>query len=144
MKPMKWSRALALSLFALAAPALAAETGSKVSIQLASGELPDPQAVMKSLEAVGGGEKAVKVTRQKAPEGQSMTLELWGPFVPTAEIAATLRQAFPALATADIQVSALDTPPPTPDVRELEGTERTVLPDGRVKVIKKVVKEQKQ
>ena len=139
MSLTKWSRALALSLFALAAPALAAETGSKVVIKVATGELPDPQAVLQSLEAVGGGEKQVKVMRQKSPAGQELTLELWGPFVPTAEVADTLRQAFPALASADIQVSTLDTKPAVPEV---EDGERTVLPDGSIRIEKKVIKKQ--
>ena len=141
MSLTQWSRAVALSLFALAAPALAAEEGgAKVVIKLASGEMPEPQKVVAALEAVGDtGEKQVKVQKTKSPAGQELTLELWGPFVPAAEAAAALRAAFPALASADIQASALTE---RPAVDELRDGVRTVLPDGRVKVEKKVIKQQ--
>jgi hypothetical protein len=146
MSLTKWSRALVLSLFALAAPALAADTGTKVSIKLASGELPEGQQVIKALEAAGTGERNVKVMVQKSDAGKEMTLELWGAFTPAAEIPSTLRAAFPQLASADIQTSELTgAPEPLRTREELDGeaeTTTTTTPDGKTMVRKRIIKKQ--
>ena len=62
---------------------------------------------MESLEAVGG-EHQVRVQRRQSPGQQELTLDLWGNTVPQADIPKTLRDTFPVLASADIQVSTLD------------------------------------
>jgi anti-sigma factor RsiW len=143
MRKMMWSRPLlsagllSLGLFAL--PAAAADAGTQVTVKLKPGqELPDAEKLVQALEA-SGGEHKVYVKAEKRPEGQQLTLKLWGNTVPVADIPATLRQGFPVLAQADIQASMLDPAeqPPTLERRELEGTPSA---DGTRRVIKKVEK----
>ena len=113
MRSNKWSRILiALSFFSLAAQAETPpgqETGTRVTVKLAeaSGALPEAEKLVHSLEAVGG-EHLVKVTRRKADGQQELTMELWGNTVPPADIPQTLRETFPVLAPADIQVATLE------------------------------------
>jgi hypothetical protein len=143
MRKMMWSRPLlsagllSLGLFAL--PAAAAEQGTQVTVNLKPGqELPDVEKMVQALE-VSGGEHKVMVKAEKRPEGQHLTLKMWGNTVPLADIPGTLREGFPVLAQADIQASLLDPSeqPPTLEGRELEAT---TTADGRRKVIKKVEK----
>lgn len=144
MRKMMWSRPLlsagllSLGLFAL--PAAAAEQGTQVTVKLKAGqELPDAEKLVQALE-VQGGEHKVFVKAEKRPEGQQLTLKMWGTTVPVADIPATLRQGFPVLAQADIQASLLDPSeqPPTLERRELEAA--TTSADGTRKVIKRVEK----
>jgi hypothetical protein len=134
-----WSRVLvALSFFSLAAQASPPpqEPGTRVTVQLAktSGELPEPEKMVESLMAVGGGERQVRVIRRNVTDQALLTLDLWGSTVPQADIPKTLRDAFPVLASADIQVSTLD-----PQDRPKRGEIERELP-GEKGTVKKVVK----
>jgi hypothetical protein len=135
-----WSRILiALSLLSLTVQASPpVEPGTRVTVRLAqaSGELPDPEKLVESLEAAGG-EHQVKVLRRKAADAQELTLELWGHFVPPADIPQTLRNTFPVLGSADIQVATLD-PKDRPKF-EGHGTLEKEL-HGEKGTVKKVVK----
>jgi hypothetical protein len=142
MSVKMWSRSLLcvglLSLGLYAVPAAAAEEGgTQVSVKLpaASGQLPEPEKLVESLLATGG-QHTVKVTHQKTDGQSDLTLKVWGPTVPAAEIPKTLRDAFPVLAKADIQVSALAASERPNLEQELRGTG-----DGTRKVRKIVKKE---
>jgi hypothetical protein len=138
---MMWSRVLVvLSFFSLAAQASPPpEPGTRVTVKLAesSGELPDPEKMVQSLESVGG-EHLVRVQRRQDAGQQLLTLDLWGGTVPQADIPQTLRDAFPVLASADIQVTPLD-PKDRPKMelrepREFHGEK------GTVKRVVKIIK----
>jgi hypothetical protein len=107
-RPLLWVGLLSLGLYAEPAAAAEEEGGTQVSVKLpaGSGELPEGEKLVEALLAAGG-KHVVKATRQKSPEQDHVTLQLWGPTVPAADIPKTLRDAFPVLARADIQVSAL-------------------------------------
>jgi hypothetical protein len=138
-----WSRVLVvLSFFSFtvqADPPVTHEPGTRVAIKLAeaSGELPDPEKVVQSLEAVGGGERQVRVMRRNTEGQQELTVDLWGATVPQAEIPQTLRDAFPVLASADIQVSTLG---PNDRPRPMEACDRELRAPGEKGTVKKVVK----
>ncbi len=142
-----WSRPLLtvglLSLSLLALPAAAAEdaggeAGTLVSVKMpAGGELPDPQEVVESLLAKGG-KHVVKVERRKDDAQDAMSVKIWGPMVPASEVQGTLREAFPVLASADIQVSSVPASE-KPKVEEGRDGERRVK-----KIIKKDVRETEQ
>lgn len=124
-----WSRPLLslglLSLVLGSLPAAATEEqGTQVVVRLAqtSGELPEAEKMVQSLTAAGG-KQLVEVKVRKTPEQQEATLQLWGRTVPQQDIPQTLREAFPVLATADIQVTALD-PSTRPQPEPGEGTRR--------------------
>ena len=147
----RWSRPLLtvglLSLSLLALPAAAAdeagsEEGTLVNVKLPAGggELPDPEKVVESLLAKGG-KHIVKVERRKDDAQDVMSLKIWGPMVPASDIQGTLREAFPVLARADIQVSAVpasEKPKLEEGVRGGDGTRRVK------KVIKKEVDTQEK
>lgn len=147
MRAAPWSRVLvALSFFALAAqaePPVTHESGTRVTVKLAAagGEMPDPEKLVESLNAVGG-EHEVRVKRRKSPGQEELTVDLWGNTVPQADIPKTLRENFPVLASADIQVSTLDAkdrPKPEGDCgleKELHGEKGTTV-KRVVKIIKK-------
>lgn len=142
MRTNMWSRILvALCFFsftAQATPPEAPEPGTRVAITLpqASGELPEPEKLVESLKTVDG-KHIVQVKVHKTPEQQQATLDLWGGTVPQADIPQTLREAFPVLASADIQVSTLD----EKDRPKLEGRGRLVRELGGEKgTVKKIVK----
>jgi hypothetical protein len=151
MRANMWSRILvALCFFSLTAqanPPVTHDPGTRVSIKLAetSGALPEPEKMIEPLMAVGGGERQVRVLRRDTSGQQEITLDLWGATVPQTDIPKTLRDAFPVLASADIQVTTLD-PNDRPKreggdrlkhfEKELEKEGR----DGEKRVIKKVVK----
>jgi hypothetical protein len=146
MRAAPWSRVLvALSFFALTAradPPVTHESGTRVTVKLAetSGQLPDPEKLVESLNTVGG-EHQVRVQRRKSPGQEELTVDLWGNTVPPADIPQTLRDTFPELASADIQVSTLDAKDrPKPEVdcsleKELHGEKGTVK--KVVRIIKK-------
>lgn len=146
MRVKMWSRPmlcvglLSLGLYAVPAAAADEEAGTQVSVKLAagSGQLPEPQKLVESLLAKGG-EHTVKVTHQKTDGQSDLTLKVWGPTVPAAEIPKTLRDAFPVLAKADIQVSALAAGERPNLEQELRGSG-----DGTRKVRKIVKKEVKE
>jgi hypothetical protein len=121
MRANMWSRVLvALSFFSLtvhAAPPVTHEPGTRVTLRLAeaNGQFPEPEKMVESLVAVGG-EHEIRVMRRHASGQQELTLDLWGNTVPQADIPKTLRDAFPVLASADIQVSTLD-PKDRPEAR---------------------------
>lgn len=146
MRANMWSRVLVvLSFFSLtvqAAPPSTQETGTRVTVRLAeaSGELPDPEKLVESLMAGGGGERQVRVIRQKSPGQQELTLDLWGDTVPQADIPKTLQDAFPVLASADIQVTTLD----AKDRPKLDGELRRELrgEKGTVKKMVKIIKKE--
>jgi hypothetical protein len=131
-----WSRILiVLSFFSLSVQASPpVEPGTRVTVRLAqaSGELPDPEKLVESLEAVGG-EHQVRVMRRKSTDTQELTLELWGNFVPQADIPQTLRDTFSVLASADIQVATLE----PRDRPKFEG-----LGQGTVKKVVKIIKKE--
>ncbi len=143
MRAYMWSRALVvLSLFSLsvqASPPDNQEQGTRVIVKLAeaSGQIPEAEKVVQSIEAVGG-EHQVMVKRRVMEGQQELSMDIWGATVPHADIPQTLREAFPVLASADIQVSAID-PKDRPKLGELirdrhgeKGTVKKV-----VKIIKK-------
>jgi hypothetical protein len=143
MRAYMWSRALVvLSLFSLsvqASPPAAEEPGTRVTIRLAeaSGQLPEAEKVVQSIEAVGG-EHQILVKRRVMDGQQELTMDLWGATVPHADIPQTLQEAFPVLASADIQVSSIDPkdrPKPGELIRERRGEKGTVK--KVVKIIKK-------
>jgi hypothetical protein len=150
MRANMWSRVLVvLSLFSFtvrAEPPVTHEPGTRVTVKLAvsSGELPEPEKLVKSLEAVGG-EHLVRVQRHKSTEQDELTLDLWGNFVPQADIPQTLRETFPALAKADIQVTTLD-PNDRPNMRRLRALEKELdgEPGTGKRVIKIIKKEEKK
>jgi hypothetical protein len=140
MRANMWSRILiVLSFFSLSVQASPpVEPGTRVTVKLAqaSGELPDAEKLVESLEAVGG-EHQVRVMKRKSPDAQELTMELWGNFVPQADIPKTLRDTFTVLATADIQVASID-PKDRPKF-EGHGTLEKEL-HGEKGTVKKVVK----
>ncbi len=134
MNVKNWSRhLLSLGLLSLALGALPAaaaeEGGTQVVVRLASGELPEPEKLVQSLTAAGGKHQ-VEVKVRKTSEQHEATLKLWGPTVPQADIPQTLRDAFPALATADIQVSALD------------ASEKPRIEEGEGRRVRKIIKKE--
>lgn len=145
MRSNKWSRILiALSFFSLAAQASTPpgqETGTRVTVKLAesSGALPEAEKVVQSLEAVGG-EHQVRVQRRTKDGQQELSMDLWGNFVPQADIPQTLRETFPVLSSADIQVSTLE----AKDRPKFEGLRRELRGEGGKgedgKTVKRVVK----
>ncbi|MCY1081390.1 hypothetical protein [Archangium lansingense] len=149
MRANPWSRILvALCFFSFtvqASPPPSHESGTRVAIRLpeASGELPEPEKMVEPL-MVDGGERQVRMMRRKSPGTQELTMELWGSTVPQVDIPQALRDAFPVLASADIQVSTLDPkdrPKPHGEgklERELHGEKGTVVK----KVVKIIKKEQ--
>lgn len=142
MRTNMWSRVLVvLSFFSLsvqAAPPDAHESGTRVTVKLAeaSGQLPDPEKLVESLVSVGG-EHQVQVKRRQTAGQQELTVDLWGGTMPQADMAQTLREAFPVLASADIQVTSLDAKdrPKFEGLGELEHDGH-----GEHGVVKKVVK----
>ncbi len=136
----------AFTVLALSGVALAEEGGTRVSVTLtkAQGALPDPQKMVEALEPLGGGERQVVVKRKNTDVGAEVSIDLWGPSLPSTEIPAALRSAFPVLVQAQIQVAALDAAsrPKLDDTGATTTTETT--PDGKVKRIikKRVVKTQ--
>jgi hypothetical protein len=140
-----WSRALVvLSFFSLSVQASSPATeepGTRVTIRLAvaSGELPEAEKVVESLKAAGG-EHQIQVRRRQTTDQQELAMDLWGATVPPADIPQTLRDGFPVLASAEIQVASID-PKDRPkfgkdcDVKELRGEKGTVK--KVVKIIKK-------
>jgi hypothetical protein len=139
---MMWSRVLVvLCFFSLSAQANPPEEpGTRVSIKLAesTGQLPEAEKLVKSIETVGG-EHLVRVQRHHDAGQQELTMDMWGGTVPQADIPQTLRDAFPVLAAADIQVSTLDPkdrPKMNPgELRKLRGEK-----DGEPGTVKRVVK----
>ena len=137
-----WSRVLVvLSLFSLTAQASPPdEPGTQVSIKLAeaSGQLPEPEKLVDSLKSVGG-EHQVRLQRREKDGQQELTHGAVGRHRSSGGHPQTLREAFPVLATADIQVSTLnpkDRPKFNPsDLKELQGEKGTVK--KVVKIIKK-------
>lgn len=87
--------------------ALAEELGTKVSIRAAKGSLPDPQQVVEALESPGG-EHQVRATLRNLEGQEELTLELWGSWMPNTKIPDALREGFPGLFSAEIQVTSLD------------------------------------
>ncbi|HYI02883.1 hypothetical protein [Hyalangium sp.] len=134
MRATLWSRVLVvLSFFSLSVQASASESqepGTRVLVRLteANGQLPDTEKMVQSLVTVGGRHE-VRVKRRHAEGQQELTVDLWGGTVPQADISQALRDAFPVLAAADIQVSTLD-PQDRPDIRE------------RVKKVVKIIKKE--
>jgi hypothetical protein len=142
MRTNMWTSILvALGLFSLTAQATPPdiqEPGTRVAITLAqaSGELPEPEKLVESLKTVDG-KHLVRVNLRKSADQQAVTLDLWGGTVPQADIPQTLRDAFPVLASADIQVSTLD----EKDRPKLEGRGRLERePGGEQGTVKKIVK----
>jgi hypothetical protein len=145
MRAHMWSRALVvLSFFSLsvqASPPADPEPGTRVTIQLAvaSGQLPDAEKLVESLVAAGGKHQ-IQVRRQQTADQQALTMDLWGATVPPADIPQALREAFPVLASAGIEVASID-PKDRPkfdkdcDRREANGEKCTVK--KVVKVIRK-------
>lgn len=144
MRANMWSRALVvLSFFSLsvqASPPAAEEPGTRVIVRLAeaSGQLPEAEKVVQSIEAIGG-EHQVLVKRRDVEGQQELAVELWGATVPHADIPQTLREAFPVLATADIQVSSID-PKDRPKLGELIRERRGEK--GTVKRVVKIIKKE--
>ncbi|WP_224366269.1 hypothetical protein [Hyalangium versicolor] len=138
MRANMWSRILVvLSLFSLttqASPPATPEPGTRVIVKLAesSGQLPDPETLVASITSVGG-QHQIQVKHHLTPGQQELTLDLWGGTVPQDSIPQTLREAFPVLASADIQVSTLD----PRDRPKSEGLE-----DGKVVKKVKIIKKQ--
>jgi hypothetical protein len=128
-----WRAVLVLALSLLAGAPSAEELASRrVVIQLAQGDLPDPEALVQALTGPQG-EHRVKVKLERTPQGEQLQLDLWGSAVADGQIAATLKGAFPQLASADIQVQAV--PPGEPST--LEGEEAPQ--PGQKVIIKKTV-----
>ncbi|AKJ06949.1 hypothetical protein ATI61_10588 [Archangium gephyra] len=143
MRANLWSRILVVLCFFsfnVQASPPSQEPGTRVAIRLpeSSGELPDPEKVVESLMAAGAGERQVRVIRRNTSGQQELTLDLWGDTVPQADIPQSLRDGFPVLASADIQVSTLD-PKDRPTPRG-EGRLERELRDEKGTVVKKVVK----
>jgi hypothetical protein len=144
MRTKMWSSVLAvlsfLPLTVLAdPPSHPREPGTRVTIRLAesSGQLPDAEKLVESLLSAGGDHRVRAKRRQKEGQ-QELTLDLWGGTVPQAEIPQSLRNAFPVLVPAVIQVAAID-PRDRPGHEDLDDDlEREG--HGDKKVIKKVVK----
>lgn len=143
MRANMWSRilvALCFFSFTVQADPPAQESGTRVAIRLAesSGQLPDAEKMVESLMAAGGGERQVRVMRRDSSGQQDLTMDLWGATVPQTDIPQSLRDAFPVLATADIQVSTLD--PKDRPKREGAGRLEKELRGEDGTVVKKVVK----
>jgi hypothetical protein len=149
MRANMWSRILVVlgffSLTAQATPPATHEPGTRVTVKLAesSGQLPDPEKLVESLMSVGG-EHQVQVKRRLTSGQQELTLDLWGGTVPQDSIPQTLREAFPILASADIQVSTLD----AKDRPKFEGLGRLEREGkgepGTVKKVVKIIKKEQQ
>ena len=102
----------------------------RITITLATGRLPDAEAVVKTLERPGPRHE-VRVKVQKAKTGQSMQIELWGNSAPASDVDSLLRAKFPALGSASIDVAPLGDPPPA-----IEGEKAG---HGRKVIVKKKV-----
>jgi hypothetical protein len=141
-----WSRVLVvLSFLSLSLQASASdsqEPGTRVLVRLSetSAQLPDPEKLVQSLVTVGGRHE-VRVKRRHAEGQQELTMDLWGGTVPQADIPQTLRDAFPVLASADIQVSALD-PKDRPQLDESCDRERSQGEKCQVKKVVKIIKKE--
>lgn len=145
MRANMWSRILiVLSFFSLSVQASPpVEPGTRVTVKLAqaSGELPEAEKMVQSLEAVGG-EHQVRVMRHKSPGSQELVMELWGNFVPQADIPKTLRDTFSVLASADIQVASID-PKDRPKFEGLGTLEKETHGEkGKVKKVVKIIKKE--
>jgi hypothetical protein len=143
MRANMWTRilaALCFFSFTVHASPPPQEPGTRVAIRLAesSGELPDPQKLVESLMAAGGEQRQVRVIRRDSSGQQELTMDLWGNTVPQADIPQSLRDGFPVLGSADIQVSTLD-PKDRPKLEGRRELERE-LRDEKGTVVKKVVK----
>jgi hypothetical protein len=149
MRVKMWSRPLLsaglLLLGMYAPPALAADEGTQVLVTLPadSGELPEHEKLVQAVKAAGG-EHQVKVMHKKSAEQHVITMQVWGNTIPAADIPRTLREGFPVLAKADIQVSALDASQ-RPNFEELEREGLRSTDGKKVKrIIKKEVTETEQ
>lgn len=119
-------------------PALAADTGTRVSIRTAEGTLPDVQKLVEALESLGAEHQA-RASVQKSQGQDALTLELWGNWVPGPQIAQTLRDGFPVLSSAEIEVTSLDADS-RPKFGAEDGVEVTPDSKGNKTVIKKIVR----
>ncbi len=138
MRTHMWSPVLvALCLFSLSVQAAPDAPGTRVTVRLAeaTAQLPDPEKMVESLTTLGG-QHEVRVKRRLEAGQQELTMDLWGGTVPQADIPQSLRDSFPVLASADIQVSTLDPQDrPRPDEScDMKG------PHGEKGTVKKVVK----
>ncbi len=113
-------------------------TGTKVVVRLpeSNGQMPEAEKLVKSLEAVGPGTREARVLRRNEQGKTEIILELWGHFAPAAEIPRTLRDAFPVLAGATIDVSALA----AADRPKLDPNEAPEGSKGKRVIVKKIVK----
>lgn len=133
MQIRSWVAVLAV---AFSSAALADDaSGTRVTIKAANTvQLPQADKLADAVMAVGGGERQVMVQKKQAESDTTLQLDLWGAVTPASEIASTLREAFPVLKDATIDVTTLDAsqrPQLPPDERPA---------DGKKRIIKKVIK----
>lgn len=132
MKRFTWLFAAVLA--CLATAALADETGTRVVIRTSkTTAAPDPEKVVDQLVALGGKHE-VLVSRHDTEDQNELTLDVWGSTLESKDIAPTLRQAFPALAAASIDVSTV----PASEKPRLDEAKLREAGGGKVKIIKKL------
>jgi hypothetical protein len=117
-------------------PALAGDTGTRVTIRVPTGALPDPQKIVEALE-VAGGEHQVRATVEKAQAEEVLTLELWGNWMLGQGIPQALRDSFSVLSSADIQVASLDASS-RPKLEIPDDAEVTRDANGKKTIIRKI------
>lgn len=131
----KWFASAAALLLLAPLAARADDSGTRVTIRPAAGTaLPDPEKIVSQLTTVTGDHE-VRVSARRSPTGEELTIDLWGQTLDANDIAPTLKQAFPVLASAEITVGAADPkdkPKPDPEL------EREARSGAKVKVIRKV------
>jgi hypothetical protein len=140
MNSNRWVVLSCLSL--VCAPALAEETGTRVTVTLtqAQGELPDPEKMVQALNPLGGGERQVMVKRKGTETGAEVSLDLWGPTLPASEIPGALRAAFPVLKPAQIDVATLDASS-RPKLEDApRGTTETTTVQGADGKVRRIIK----
>jgi hypothetical protein len=100
---------LASALAAITPARAEGAAGTRIEISVPAGTTaPDAKALVKAVMPADGqgGQRQVRVSVENQNGAQTIRLDLWGPVV--ADAAATLRQQFPALQGANINVSALN------------------------------------
>jgi hypothetical protein len=97
---------------------------------------PDAEKIVEALEAVGGEHQVIANLRQGSGQDE-LTLDLWGNWLAGSQIPQALRDGFPELATAEINVSSLDAASrPKLESMKLDDT------GGKKKVIRKMRKQE--
>lgn len=128
-------KAVVVVLATFGAAAALGEDGTRVEIRSASTLELEAHKLVEAITTVDGAKKQLKVMRKKTPDGDQITLDVWGGTAPASEIPALLRESFPQLAGATITVSVAPA---------AEQPNEGDLPTGEGTVRKRVIIEKRQ